>query len=268
MEKEDKYIIACVSLILISVFILLLNPFTIVNAGEKGVVLSWGAVSDKVFDEGLHLIIPIQQSVVKMNAKTVKYVSQVKAYSSDTQTVDIQVALNYHLQGDKVNKIYQEIGNTKSIEDTIINPSIQETTKAVIAKSTAQQLLEKRGILIDEIKSGLVERLAKSNIIFDDVSLVNFSFGEQYEKAVELKQVAQQQALKAENDLKRIQMEAEQRVTTATAEAEAIQIQAEAITQQGGKDYVSLKAIEKWDGALPRQMVPNGSVPFIDLPNE
>ncbi len=77
--------------------------------------------------------------------------------------------------------------------------------------------------------------------------------------------MAQQQALKAANDLDRIKTEAEQRVAQATAEAEAIKIQAQAITQQGGRDYVQLKAVEKWDGKLPGQMIPGSAVPFIPL---
>lgn len=84
-------------------------------------------------------------------------------------------------------------------------------------------------------------------------------------RAVESKQVSQQQALKAKNDLERIKLEAEQRVAQAEAEATAIKIQAEAITQQGGEDYVNLKAVEKWDGKLPTQMIPNASLPFINL---
>jgi regulator of protease activity HflC (stomatin/prohibitin superfamily) len=265
METEDKYIVLGISFILLSVLMLLLNPFIIVNAGEKGVVMNWGAVSDKVFGEGLHFVIPIQQSVKKINTKTVKYETKVAAYSSDTQTVDSQVALNYHLQGNKVNKIYQEIGDIKSVEDTIVNPSIQETVKAAIAKSTAGELLEKRASLLEEIRTSLTERLSKRNIILDDFSLMNFRFSDQYERAVELKQVAQQQALKAENDLKRVQTEAQQRVSQAEAEAKAIQIQAQAITQQGGKDYVQLKAIEQWDGALPKSMVSNATLPFLNI---
>jgi len=265
MENADKYIIWGISLVLASVIILLLNPFTIVNAGEKGVVLNWGAVSNRILNEGLHLIVPVYQSVKKINTKTVKYETGVAAYSGDSQTLETQIALNYHLRGDKVNKIYQEIGDIGAVEDTIINPSIQETVKAAIAKSPAQELIEKRAALLEEIRANLSEKLEKRNIVFDDVSMINFRFSDQYEKAVELKQVAQQQALKAENDLKRIKTEAEQRVTQAQAEAEAIKIQTEAITQQGGKDYVQLKAIEQWDGALPKSMVSNATLPFLNI---
>lgn len=63
----------------------------------------------------------------------------------------------------------------------------------------------------------------------------------------------------------RIKKEAEQRNAQAQAEAQAIKIQAEAITQQGGKDYVKLKTVEKWDGKLPAQIIPGGMIPFIEL---
>ncbi|GMX58281.1 MAG TPA: prohibitin family protein [Candidatus Pacearchaeota archaeon] len=265
METEDKYIVAGISLVLLAVILVLFSPFAIVGAGEKGVVLNWGAVSDRVLGEGLHLIVPVYQSVKKINAKTIKYETDVAAYSSDIQNLETKIALNYHLRGDRVNKIYQEIGDIGAVEDTIINPLIRETVKAAIAKSPAQELIDKRTVLLEEIRANLAEKLEKRGIVFDDVSMVDFRFSDQYEKAVELKQVAQQQALKAENDLKRIKTEAEQRVTQAQAEAEAIKIQTAAITQQGGKDYVQLKAIEQWDGALPKSMVSNATLPFLNI---
>jgi regulator of protease activity HflC (stomatin/prohibitin superfamily) len=265
MEIEDKLIVFGISLVLIVVAILILNPFVIVNAGEKGVVMNWGAVSDRVFDEGLHVLVPLQQAVKKINIKTVKYETKVTAYSNDAMTATGIVALNYHLQGDKVNKIYQEIGDNKMVEDTIIDPAIQETVRTAVAKFTTADLLGKREIFSQEMKTNLSEKLTKSYIIVDALSITNFSFSIYYENAVEQKQIAEQNALRAENDLQKVRAEADQTVAKATAEAEAIKLQAEAVKEQGGKDYIQLKAIEKWNGSLPSQMVPDGTVPFIDL---
>lgn len=252
-------ILAVVALIAINI----LNPFVMVGAGERGIVLTWGAVGDKILGEGLHLVVPIMQRVAITDVRTKKHEVQAVAYSKDLQTVDTVIALNYHPAAETVNKLYQEIG--ADYEARVIDPAIQESVKATTALFAAQDLIEQRPKVKDEIKKQLFDRLSTKYVIIDDFSIVNFDFSDNYEKAVEQKQVAQQQALKAENELKRIKIEAEQRIAQAEAEAKAIQIQAQAITQTGGKDYVQLKAVEKWNGQLPQNMIPGGTVPFLDL---
>lgn len=242
--------------------IIVFNSVVIVNAGERGVLLTWGAVTD-VRGEGLSFKIPIAQSVKKMDVKTVKLEVNALAYSKDIQTVDSKIALNYHLIPENVGILYKEIGT--SYEEKIITPAIQEAVKSVSAKYTAQELIEKRNEVKEGIKEQLSDRLAVKNMIVDDLSILNFDFSTAFEQAVEAKQVAQQDALKAQNKLEQVKFEAEQRIAQAQAEAEAIKIQAEAITQQGGQDYVNLKAVEKWNGVLPTQMIPNATLPFIDL---
>lgn len=249
--------------ILFVVLFFIINPFVIVPAGERGVVLNWGAVSGETMGEGLHWRTPIVQSVKKLDVKVQKEEVDSSAASKDLQTVTAKVALNYHLDPEKVNVLWQNIGSDYKVR--IIDPAIQEAVKAATAKYTAEELITKREIVKDDIKNSLKERLTKEFINVDEFSIVNFNFSDSFNQAIEAKQTAVQQALKAENDLKRIKVEAEQKVAQAKAEAEAIRIQAQAVTQQGGKDYVQLKAIEKWSGQLPTSMIPGGTVPFLDL---
>lgn len=246
----------------IAIFIII-NPFVVISAGNRGIVLNWGAVSDTILGEGIHFRIPISQKVVEVNVQTQKMEVSASAYSKDIQTVESKIALNYHITPTAVNKLYQEVG--LDYDNKIINPAIQESVKAATAKFNAQELIEERPKVKEEIKSSLKERLAIWNIVVDEFSIANFDFSDQYEQAVEAKQIAQQNALKAKNDLERIKFEAEQQITRAKAEAETIRIQAAAITQQGGKDYVQLKAVERWDGKLPSQMIPGAALPFINL---
>jgi len=247
----------------IIIAIAIVNPLVIINAGERGVVLNWGAVSDTILSEGIHLRVPVQQKVIRLDVRTVKMEVKVIAYSKDIQTVDSTVALNYYLNPISINKLWQQIGG--DYESRVIDPAVQESVKAATAKFTAQELIEERPKVKEEIKTQLTERLGGKHIVVDDFSIINFDFSASYEQAVEAKQVAQQSALKAENDLIRIKTEAEQRIAQAKAEAEAIRIQAESISKQGGAEYVRLKTIEKWDGKLPTQMIPNGTLPFIEL---
>jgi len=249
----------------IAIFVvgLIINPFVIIGAGQRGVVLNWGAVSDIILGEGIHWRIPIQQEVKHINVRTVKMEVPAAAYSKDIQTVDSKIALNYHILPDKANRVYQTLGS--DFENTIIVPAVQESLKAIVAKFTAQDLIEKRENVRDDVKALLSERLTDKGIIIDAFSIMNFDFSDSYEQAVEAKQAAAQRALEQENITKQVNEKAKQRVLEAESEAKAIQIQAQAITQQGGREYVNLKAVERWNGVLPAQMIPNATLPFINL---
>lgn len=268
MTKSEKMAIALGAVVSIPIVALIFFfPLRFVGAGERGVVLNWGAVSEQTLGEGIHFVMPWKQSVRILNVRTVKIESEVISYSKDIQTVNATIALNYHLNPDGVNNLYQEVGT--NYVDNIINPAIQESVKASTAKFTAQELVEKRQEVKDDIREILNERLSRWNISVDEFSIANFDFSDEYEKAIERKQVAQQDALKAENDLKRIKTEAEQRVAQAEAEAKAIRVQSESANNDR---YVQLKAleaqikaIEKWNGVLPTQMIPNATLPFVNL---
>jgi regulator of protease activity HflC (stomatin/prohibitin superfamily) len=240
---------------------LVFASFETIAAGERGVVLVWGK-PDRILTEGFQIVNPITSSIITLDVKTQKENADVLASSKDLQTVSATVALNYHLDPLKVDLLWSNIG--KDYKERIIDPAIQESTKASTAKYTAEELITKRASVRDDIKNSLIERLSKEYIIVDELSIVNFQFSESFNAAIEAKVTAEQNALAAKNKLEQVKFEAEQRVATATAEAEAIKIQAAAITQQGGQDYVQLKSVEKWDGVLPTYMM-GSSVPFINI---
>lgn len=250
-----------VGIVLVVVF-LFLSPFVIINAGHRGVVMNVGKVQDTVLGEGMHWRTPLVQSVKEIDVRSTKTESTISAYSKDTQTVDMLIAVNYHLDADRVNSLYQDVG--MEYETKILIPVINEEFKTAVAAYNANELLSNRPTLRETVLVKVRERVASRHIVIEDVAIQNFDFSDQYEQAIEAKQVAEQTALKAENDLKRVEFEADQRVEQAKAEAEAIRIQAEAITQQGGEDYVKLKWIEKWNGTLPQTSL-GEAVPLINI---
>ena len=240
----------------------IVSPMTIVGAGERGVVTRWGALQDRTLTPGIHWVAPIADSVTKIDVQTQKLDTETLAYSKDIQTVTVKLALNYHVKPEVVGRMYQDVG--KDFQSRLIDPTIQESVKSATAKFTAQELIEQRPRVKDEIKNELFTR-TNNYFVVDEFSITDFSFSDQYEAAVEAKQVAQQKAFEQENVTKQVEEKAKQRVAEATAEAQAIKIQAEAVTQQGGADYVQLKAIERWNGQLPAQMIPGSTVPFVNL---
>lgn len=261
MGRPIRFILVIAGIVLVLLF---MNPFVIIGAGERGVVLNFGAVQPHVLDEGIHLRIPIMQQVVKMDVKVHKAETDAAAASKDLQDIKSTIAVNYHIVPDKANWVYQNIGT--AFKERIIDPAVQEVVKGITAKYNAVELITQREKVRDEIKTLLKERLLHYQIAVDDFSIVNFKFSQQFEQAIENKQTAEQLALKAQRDLERIKIEADQKVAQAKAEAEALRLQKENVTPQLiqlRKIEASMKAIEKWDGHLPK--INSGAVPFIDI---
>jgi regulator of protease activity HflC (stomatin/prohibitin superfamily) len=249
----------------ILVFFLFLQPWVQVGAGERGVVLNFGAVQKNVLGEGLHFRVPIVQKVVKMDVKVQKATTDAAAASSDLQDVSSKVALNYHIVPDKANIVYQTIGI--QFKERIIDPAVQEVVKAVTARYSAEELITKRPAVSEAMRLTLTERLILHNIAVDAFSIVGFSFSKVFTEAIEAKQTAEQLALKAKRDLERIKIEAEQKITAAKAEAEALRLQRANISSdliELRRIEANLKAIEKWNGILP-QVTGGGAVPFIGI---
>jgi prohibitin 2 len=262
---KNKTILALVIIGVSLIFIFMVKPWVQIGAGERGVVLNFGAVKSTVLGEGLHFRIPIQQQVIKMDVKVQKASTDATASSSNLQEVSSTVAINYHIIPDKANVVYQTIG--VQFKERIIDPAVQEVVKAVSARYSAEDLITKRSSVSDAMKSTLTERLLAHNIAVDAFSIVGFSFSKIYMDAIESKQTAEQLAMKAQRDLERIKIEGEQKITSAKAEAEALRLQKQNISIdliELRKIEANLKAIEKWNGIMP-QVTGNGAVPFIGV---
>ncbi len=246
------------------VLIIFFSSFTIIEAGERGIVLNWGAFTGNVLQPGLHFVMPIAQSVTKSNVRTILLtIDNSPAYSRDLQIVDVNSTLAYAVEPADVGLLYAEVG--LDYETSIILPVLTAAIKQVYAQYVAEELLTKRGEVQQKIEELVRSTLTGRHLVIQHYSIINEDFSEKYEQAIEQKQIAEQAALKANHDLERIKIEASQRIEQAKAEAEAIKIQAEAIQQQGGAAYVDLQAIARWNGVLPTQMVPGSSVPFLNL---
>lgn len=250
------------SILVLLVIIIAFGSFSTIDAGYRGIKTRFGSVVG-VLDTGLNFKLPLIEDIVRVNVQTQKEQTNTEAASSDLQNVSAVIAVNYNVQPDKVGDLYSRIG--VDYKSRIIDPAIQESVKAATAKHTAEELVTKRALVRDEIKSSLSERLIKENLIVTEVSIVNFDFSKSFNQAIEAKVTAEQNALAAKNKLEQVKFEAEQRITQAKGEAEAIRIQAQAITQQGGAEYVKLKSVEKWDGKLPVGLYGTAPIPFLDI---
>jgi len=261
LSGKGKYLVI---VFILGVAMVMLNPFVEVGAGQRGIILNFGAVEEVVLEEGLHFKIPIMQKIILMDVKIQKAQTTSSASTKDLQNTSFSIVVNHHIAPDKASWIYQKIG--VSYKDRIIDPTVQEVVKAVTARYTAEQLITKRDQVSIEIADLLRDKLITYNIVIDNFSIVDFNFSQQFTQAIEEKQTAEQRALKASRDLDRIKIEALQQIEKAKAEAMSLKLQKSEVSDKVLKlreIEAKIKAIEKWNGVLPS--VTSGAVPFLNL---
>jgi len=243
------------------IFAIFFRPFATVNAGERGVMMQFGKVQDGILDEGIHPVIPIVTTVKSISVRVQKTDLQAQASSRDLQSISTELAINWHVDATQVNKVFQRVGDEEQIVNGIIGPAISEVLKAATAKRTAEEIITKRTELKDEIDNTLKKRLSPYGIIVDDVSLVNFTFSPEFAKAIESKQIAEQEAKQAEFVTLKAKQDADAAINRAKGQAESQRLVRETLT----KELLQKLAIEKWDGRFPTVMGGNGALPFINI---
>ena len=243
------------------------NAVVVVQPGYRGLVFNrLSGVRLVSLDEGFNFVIPIIEQVYQIDVRVQKDSYDASAASKDLQIVHTKVALNYHPDPTMVAKIFREVG--MNYADRIIHPAVQEAVKSTTARFTAEELVTRR----EDVKRLIMELVDKQvtpfHIKVDELYITDFDFSRQFAEAIEFKQIAEQQALKAKRDLDRIRIEAEQKVAQARAEAEGLRMQKDAITPQ----LIQLRqvetqklAIEKWDGKMPTVIMGGNSTPLLDL---
>lgn len=256
-ERFKKWILA--GLVAVVALLTVLSSIAIVQSGTVGVVIRLGAVQDQVFQPGFNVKIPFVTRVVPLNVQTKKVEVDSTASSQDLQLITTGVAVNFHVDPDRASWLYKNVG--MSYQQTIIEPAIHESVKAVIARFTAEQLVTQRQEVSANIKEELGAKCAVYGIVTDDFNITNLDFSAEFNAAIEAKQTAQQQALKAEQDLARVTIEAQQKVEQAKADAEATRARADAeayaiqtVNDQLAQSdrYIEYRKIEKWNGELPK----------------
>lgn len=247
-------------LCLLVCFLVMCNPFVMVGPGERGIKIRLGEVEPQCYGEGLHLIFPFIQKFRTMDVRTQKNTLATAVYTKDIQQARITYVINYNVQPDKVNKLFQEVGT--DYVSTILTPVVEGTIKDIIGKWNAQDLIANRERATGDILMKLQNQLKDNYINVTDFQMTEINYSDVFERAIESKVTAEQEALKAKNKTVQVQEEAKQKVIAAEAEARSMAIRAQALSQN--KSLVQYEAVQKWDGKMPQYMMGN-SVPFINV---
>ena len=261
-------------LVVVIALIFAISCFSFVPTGHTGVVTLFGKVEDYTLDSGVHFKNPFAR-VIKMDNRIQKESVELSCFSSDIQEVEVVFTLNYQISKEYAMNIYKTIG--KNYFDTAVSPIITESVKTVAARYTAEDLINKRNELAMAIETDMKEKLLIFNIELVSTSIEDMDFTDAFTDAVEAKQVAAQNKLRAETEAAQrvVEAEAEAQIRRVTAEAEAYEIlqRAEAEAQANQKlaesitdRLIEYRYYEVWDGKLPQMVMGESTTPMVQVP--
>ena len=266
--------IIATALVIIIALIFAISCFSFVPTGHTGVVTLFGKVENYTLDSGVHFKNPFAR-VIKMDNRIQKESVELSCFSSDIQEVEVVFTLNYQISKEYAMNIYKTIG--KNYFDTAVSPIITESVKTVAARYTAEDLINKRNELAMAIETDMKEKLLIFNIELVSTSIEDMDFTDAFTDAVEAKQVAAQNKLRAETEAAQrvAEAEAEAQIRRVTAEAEAYEIlqRAEAEAQANQKlaesitdRLIEYRYYEVWDGKLPQMVMGESTTPMVQIP--
>ena len=264
-QKRNVLLGALIGVIIL-VAIIIFASITTVPTGYVGVKTRFGQVQDDTIQEGLNFKVPFVESIVKIDCRTQKIEYGMEASSKDLQKVsNIKIAVNYGVDKQKANILYKEVG--KDFNSIIIEPAIYETMKSAIANYTAEELVTKRQEVSNLAQETLTNKLKDKGINITSLSMIDLSFSEEFDQAIEKKQVVEQQTQQAKYELEKARVENEKKIENAKAEAEVMKQQNQEITEKTlelKRLEVQQKLIEKWNGQLPTTTL-GENIPMLNL---
>jgi regulator of protease activity HflC (stomatin/prohibitin superfamily) len=245
--------------IIVIVLLVIGGAFVQIGPGQRGVLMTFGAVHEGVLDPGLHFKLPFVQSVARMDVQVQNSQAVETAASLDLQNVSSTVATNWHILPADAEWVYQHIGSESDLVEKIIRPAISNSVKAVTAHFDAEDLIVHRDEVRNQIQAQITSELQQYRVVVDSVNITDFHFSDEFAQAIERKQIAQQRAFQAKYELQQAKVLAQQRVVEAQAQSQAQQLLQQTLTPE----LIQQQAITKWDGRLPSVVGGSGVLPMI-----
>ncbi len=265
MEIRSSIIAIIITIVLILGLVIFFAGTTIVPTGHIGVVTLYSKVQEKYLDAGFHMVKPFVEDVHDIDIRTQKYQGTVEGSAKDLQIVNITMSINYQIRAEKASKLYAEVG--ANYNDVVLNPALQSSLKAAIAKFTAEEMITKRSEVANAITEELNVRLEEYFMI-SAVNLENIGFTDEFNKAVEAKTTNQQKAEAEKAQLEIIKVQNEQKINTAEAEAKVRELQSQSVTEQSLEQLrleIQRELVQKWNGQFPTTMLSEDPTMLFNL---
>ena len=292
--ENIKIALRFLGVVVFFIFGLIFANVYIIDQGEKAVVTNFGEIS-KTWSAGFHVKIPFVQSVKRYSVRVQKTVfgdedRVLSAYSNDQQIIEnYSIAITWNYDPTRIEDVYKYFGTSddESVFQTVVSPTIQQTSKTIFGQFTAQTIVQDRAKLDNALEHRIKEQLSKYPIQIISVQIIDINFSKTYENVIEQTAQKKQEIEKSKNELKRIEIETQQQVAKAEAENRAIKLKADAEAYQisikakaesdaiklkaealkANKDLVDLKIAEKWNGTVPQTVVVNDGKSVLPLLN-
>jgi regulator of protease activity HflC (stomatin/prohibitin superfamily) len=232
-----------------------------VDTGHRGVKTTFGKVQSESLPEGLYFYNPLTSNIIELDTRVLRWDDQTQAYTKDVQQAEIKFAVNYRLHQDKAHLAFAEVGVDWS--EKLMPQIVLGAIKNEMGQWNAVDIIANRAVVQNKITDTIAAALLTKNIDVERFEITNIDYDVAFEKAVEQKVIAQQEAIREQNRTKQIEEQAHQKVLQAEAEAKSIQIRAQALERNA--KLVEWEAVQKWDGKLPQYMLGSGAMPFIQL---
>lgn len=229
---------------------LLSSALVVVPAGERGVLLRWGAIQDRVLPEGVQPLWPLVEAMRPMSVRLQSQFLRSEAACRDLQDVAFELAVSWRLPEQNVAAVFRAIGDEAAIVNKVITPALEDGLKQVVASFTAEQLIRERAALKRSLEELIGAQLARHDLLLEGIDLLQLDFSDRFRLAVEAKQVAEQDARRAEYEANKARRLAAARIYRAQGEAQAQQLLQAGLTPE----LLQRQAIEKWNGHLPLVM--------------
>lgn len=264
---------------------LLFGSVFTVDQGSRGVVLRNGAVT-RIASPGLGFKVPFFESVkdVSVRNQSEVYKNQ-QAYSYDQQPASMQVSVSYHVSDTDVLALYSKYGSLEGMVQREISRQVPTQTENTFGRYTAVSVVQDRSKFVTDLTSAIRNAVKNSPVVIDSVQVENIDFSQAYERSIEQRMQAEIEVTKRQQDLKtaevsakiqvtNAQAEADSKLAQATAEAKATALKGEAEAQAikakgealaANQSLIELTKAERWNGILPTTMVPNSTVPFLNV---
>ncbi|HAR63623.1 MAG: hypothetical protein DKM50_01055 [Candidatus Margulisiibacteriota bacterium] len=258
MEKIAYGVAVIVSFIILLIFF---SPVTIINPGERGIMVTLGKASPVILGEGVNLKLPLIQKIIKLTIKTETARNSTLAFSSDLQTLKVEYAILFNLPENKLFDLYTKYSG--NVLNSFVTPRLEESLKTITAKYTAEDFVRNRGAVKEEVYTLLKEKVS-GVVNLNDFNITNIDLSDELEAAIERKQVEQQRAKQKEYELQSALKEKEITIVQAQAEAESVRIKGNALANS--PRVIELEVVKKWNGVAPTTVVTGGGGSSIILP--
>lgn len=287
MANGTRRFSASIFLVIVVILVIIftgLGSYYTIDQGEKGVILRYGAIKGTA-DPGFHFKIPGADEIVKISTRTLKAeFAEVSSYSKDQQPADLKMSINVTVVDSEVAELYDQFGSLDNLFLRVISPKVQQETKTVFGRFSAVRSIQNREELNIEVEEAIRQSLAPYKMLrIDSVQIENIDFSSAYEQSIEdrmkaevevqrIKQNLEREKIQAEILVTKAQAEADSKVKQAEADAKSIELkskaEAESINLKGkalrdNPNIISLIQAEKWDGILPKTILPSSTVPII-----